>query len=59
MWDSQTSVKWKLEDSGAAAGLLQYSPNSQVTCGLAAAMNFKDLNQVPNVGFSLQVLSNS
>jgi hypothetical protein len=56
VWDAQTLVKWKLEDTGAAAGLLQYSPNSQVTCGLAAAMNLKNWSQAPSVGFSLQVL---
>ena len=59
MWDPQTLVKWKLEDSGTAAGLLQYSPNAQVTCGFAAAMNFKNLSQAPSVGFSLQALPNA
>lgn len=54
--DSQTTVKWKLEDCGIASGLLQYSPSSQVTCGLAAAVNFRNLRQAPSVGLSLQVL---
>ena len=54
--DSQTTVKWKLDDVGTAAGLLQFSPNSQVTCGLAAAVNFRNLRQAPSVGLSLQVL---
>jgi hypothetical protein len=54
--DSQTTVKWKLDDCGIAAGLLQYSPNSQVICGLAAAVNFRNLRQAPSVGLSLQVL---
>jgi hypothetical protein len=49
-------VKWKLDDCGIAAGLLQYSPNSQVICGLAAAVNFRNLRQAPSVGLSLQVL---
>lgn len=54
--DAQTVVKCKLDDCGTAGGLLQYSPNSQVTCGLAAAINFKNLRQAPSVGLSLQVL---
>lgn len=53
--DSQTMVKGKLDDCGVASALLQYSPNPQVTCGLAAAINFRNLRQAPSVGLSLQV----
>lgn len=47
-WDAQTMVKWKLDDGGTAADLLESSPNPLATC----EMSFRNLS----VGFSFHVL---
>ncbi|CAM6032370.1 unnamed protein product [Sphagnum compactum] len=54
-WDKQSTVKWRIDSHGMAAGLLQYTPNTRITFGLLTDINLKDLGAKPQIGLSMSL----